>query len=230
MVVICLLPLLAACSPKVPDTANDSVSSEEPSATPVVPPHNYLSEEGGAYTYTMALTDDQKKSGQAAENVLLLKYKGLIGGEYTFTDENGAEGFYCEDPCEVVKQTYYGNVVGRMTFNPQSVAGAAIEDAMNGYLVASPPPSSPVANAAPVTAQASAVSLLQGPSQPEESIQVLLSQEAQANEVCRGGNHTPDDDVCKLRDSLDQELNARGWCYGQGAASDADSVWAPCRS
>jgi hypothetical protein len=58
----------------------------------------------------------------------------------------------------------------------------------------------------------------------------LLIREAEQNELCRGGNNTDTSPVCKLRDKLDRELTARGWCYGEDAVDGASSHWAKCKS
>ena len=63
-----------------------------------------------------------------------------------------------------------------------------------------------------------------------QSVQALLAREGAANEACRGGSgDAPSTQIaCAKRDRLDGQLQAKGWCYGEGASSGADAVWAPC--
>jgi hypothetical protein len=61
-------------------------------------------------------------------------------------------------------------------------------------------------------------------------IRALLANEGRENEACRGGSG---DDAtmaaCKRRDAYSAQLEARGWCYGEGASDGAHSFWAKCR-
>jgi hypothetical protein len=68
------------------------------------------------------------------------------------------------------------------------------------------------------------------PRDATQDIRRLLIAEAQENEKCRGGGG-PESQIqaaCSRRDQVDSQLTREGWCYGQDATSEADSVWAKC--
>lgn len=50
------------------------------------------------------------------------------------------------------------------------------------------------------------------------------------NEECRGGQHSPDDDVCTARDNIGVELERRGicWSYSDWRVYPTDYDWHPC--
>ncbi|MEI6643719.1 MAG: DUF2939 domain-containing protein [Novosphingobium sp.] len=49
----------------------------------------------------------------------------------------------------------------------------------------------------------------------------LKNQWGALNEECRGGQHTPEDEICSGRDRMETVLQSRGWCW---AYSDTDIV------
>ncbi|OYZ12556.1 MAG: hypothetical protein B7Y36_03390 [Novosphingobium sp. 28-62-57] len=49
----------------------------------------------------------------------------------------------------------------------------------------------------------------------------LKNQWGALNEECRGGQHTPEDEICSSRDRMETVLQSRGWCW---AYSDTDIV------
>jgi hypothetical protein len=68
---------------------------------------------------------------------------------------------------------------------------------------------------------------------PEDAppqVRQLLLDEGRENEACRGGSgdEPTTTAACARRDTLSAELERKGWCYGQGASSGADSIWAKC--
>lgn len=65
---------------------------------------------------------------------------------------------------------------------------------------------------------------------PSPDIAALLSTEAEFNEACRGGvgDAAAVDRACVRRDELARQLEARGWCIGEGATSGVNSYWAKC--
>ncbi len=65
---------------------------------------------------------------------------------------------------------------------------------------------------------------------PPPEVAALLSTEAEFNEACRGGvgDAAAVDRACARRDELVRQLEARGWCIGEGATSGVNSYWAKC--
>lgn len=50
------------------------------------------------------------------------------------------------------------------------------------------------------------------------------------NEECRGGQHDPDDAICKARDGIGAELERRGtcWAYSDWQVFPTQYDWHPC--
>ena len=126
------LTLLGAC---------DASPANTTSAAAAPPPsHNYDVYEDGKYGYTVALSDDERKAGQTAENVIMFKYLGRgANGHYTLeSDDNGLFSYaQCLNPCAVIdieQGAGYYSETQHVAFSPQSVLGEAFEDAFNGQL------------------------------------------------------------------------------------------------
>jgi hypothetical protein len=113
---------------------------------------NYVEEEDGIYSYIAAVSEEDKKRGKAAGDVLLFVFRGVSNGKYLISqvDDSGntITDSECGKPCRVIK-TYYGQTVVRREFTPESVIGSAFEDALNGRMkvkrAAAPPPPQPTA-------------------------------------------------------------------------------------
>ena len=65
---------------------------------------------------------------------------------------------------------------------------------------------------------------------PASSDDDLKDQWDALNEECRGGPHTPDDEVCTARDRANSALESRGWCWAYSDVSvvAADYRWHRC--
>lgn len=58
----------------------------------------------------------------------------------------------------------------------------------------------------------------------------LKDQWGALNEECRGGQHTPEDEICSGRDRVETALQGRGWCwaYSDPAIVPTDYDWHKC--
>ncbi len=139
---------LAACGSPAPQNqkANDPVTvpSREPSdavaatptPTPVYVPH-FDEQEGDTYFYASAVSEEDKKKGKAVGSVVNFRYLGESGGVHKIAsvDDMGRAllRYECSTPCKIIKRTFHGQTE-RIPYDPQSVIGAAFEDALNGSL------------------------------------------------------------------------------------------------
>lgn len=57
-----------------------------------------------------------------------------------------------------------------------------------------------------------------------------MRQALSLDEECRGGQHTPDDETCRLRDRVFADLEKRGWCWAYRDINimPADFRWHRC--
>ena len=136
------LIVLAGCNKMQPtpaSTATPNPFDQFDNSTNAVdaPTPNYSEREGDRYFYVSAVSDDDKKKGIAVGEVLQYRYLGVIDGSITIQQvlDNGTPltRFECKSPCRVMKVTS-GTSVNRMAYNPESVVGSAMQDALNGFL------------------------------------------------------------------------------------------------
>lgn len=66
------------------------------------------------------------------------------------------------------------------------------------------------------------------PRSAKPSDQEVLVQWAQANSICRDGPYSLEEGPCATRTRLDNELEVRGYCFGQGATAGYQQSWAKC--
>ena len=128
LVLLCLL--LAAC-----DAHNEAPGNTVAEAAPL---HNWTYREGDAYGYQSAVSDDDKKAGQSASEVVMYRYYGKDGDDYVLRSRN-AFGDYetrCTNPCEVMRVTLagQGEVLKRLVYSDDLVVAAALKDAIAGNL------------------------------------------------------------------------------------------------
>jgi hypothetical protein len=102
---------------------------------------NYTEEEDGVYSYVAAVSEEDKKQGKAAGNVLRFAFRGIQDGNYVLSlvddDGNPLSDSECSKPCRIIK-THVGDSVVRREYTPDSMIGAAFEDALNGRLKVKP--------------------------------------------------------------------------------------------
>lgn len=141
-------------NPVAPATSANTVApapvqSPPPPLAPPPPSHRYDFVEGDVYGYIAAVSDEARKRGQVAGDVVTFRYLGFRNHEYHLEELNGRKeviGFdSCLRPCVAVEEEY-GGQVQRIANNPDSIIGAAFQDAMSGQLrkgrpIVAPPPS-----------------------------------------------------------------------------------------
>jgi hypothetical protein len=130
-----------------------TTASNDVSASPVLmPDHHYGLHDGNAYGYIAAVSEDDRKKGKAAGDVVMVSYLGHWNGALHLAEVNDSGGvianYECSNPCVAIKRDQYGNVQ-RFAYTPLSVIGGAFEDAMNGKLVEARPPAPSPTYAAP---------------------------------------------------------------------------------
>lgn len=132
-----LIGLLAGCQQS--DVGTDEEENLSAPAAPIVPVEkplpNYAEMENGVYYYIVAVSDEDRKKGVAAGEVIGYRYLGLNDKQqHTLQSisRNGSLSMkaYCADPCAIIK---YENGE-RISFSPSSVIGGAFQDAINGHL------------------------------------------------------------------------------------------------
>lgn len=108
-----------------------------PLATPKMPPlptHRYASVEGSTYYYGAAVSEDERKSGKQAPDMLAFWYLGkdAEGRDLIQDVVNGSPRGVsnCSRPCRVIHDSN-GTTVG---FDSGSIIGAAFDDAQRGFL------------------------------------------------------------------------------------------------
>ncbi|MFC7499022.1 hypothetical protein ACFQRC_07280 [Enterovirga sp. GCM10030262] len=88
------------------------------------------------------MSEEDRKRGKEAGDVVMYRYAGFWDGEFHLEglNDNGdiTSVNTCSQPCIALK-SYYGGRMIRTAYNPASVVGAAMEDAMKGRLVRKKP-------------------------------------------------------------------------------------------
>lgn len=132
---------LSACNssgpaPKTePSDAAASNSTELSSADEPLPDHSYTEKIGDIYFYTAALSENARKDGVGAKSMYGFKYLGRASnGDVLIVGVNNigfpTSAIRCSVPCKVIR-------IGRdeaMSFDPDTVVGTVIADALNGKL------------------------------------------------------------------------------------------------
>jgi hypothetical protein len=107
----------------------------------IAPAHRWQFHEGDVYGYIAAVSEEQRKQGQAAGDVVMYVYRGFFDGADHLDNVDAAgralSNLECARPCIAIKVSRYGGGE-RIAFNPASVSGAAFIDASNGKLIAVP--------------------------------------------------------------------------------------------
>ena len=128
--------------PLVTATAAPPSPSAQPE-TPAIPPppaHNYDAVEGSIYYYGAAVTEEQRKTGKQAPDMVAFRYLGRDNQGHDTLQRAGSDGdrstITCARPCKVIHYAS-GATVG---FDEGSVVGAAMADAQHGRLKKYTPP------------------------------------------------------------------------------------------
>jgi hypothetical protein len=111
---------------------------------PAPPRHRYNFKDGDLYGYLGAISEEDQKRGVATPSVVRFRYTGFWQGAHhlLLIADSGSvlEADECAVPCIAIKETYYNGQVRRVGYSPDSIVGAAFEDAINGQLRRSPTP------------------------------------------------------------------------------------------
>lgn len=105
-----------------------------PEVSPARPAHNYDARDGLIYSYFAAISEDDRKAGKAAGDVVSFAYMGKKNGKHVLArvDSDGSILGYssCAKPCAVITKSDGSQV----TYNESSIIGAAFADALAGRL------------------------------------------------------------------------------------------------
>lgn len=133
--------VIPASEPTTAPTVSPSMSPMPPS--PVVPPrpsHMYDAVEGRLYYYGKAVSEEDRKRGKNAPDMLAFRYLGRTedGGDRVQFMENGrvVSTSTCSRPCKIIHYDD-GSAVG---FSESSIIGAVFLDAQRGFLKPYSPP------------------------------------------------------------------------------------------
>lgn len=196
--------------------------------------HNYSERNGIIYSYVAALSEEDRRLGRAAGNVISFAYLGKAGGRHSLAqvlpNGNIINRSYCNEPCRVINYDG-GQQVG---FNEQSIIGAAFADAIAGHLAVSSitysqPFATPTASSAP----------LAKPTIPEDASPewtkdelALMVEWMGLNGRCRGGSNPDDVAVaCAERDgTVSEKLADANICYGRNGQPASQSELHRCEN
>ena len=133
-----IVPPVAAPAVSPDNTVAPTAPSFPASVQPPLPPsHHYNFREGDVYGYVAAVSEDAQKRGQVAGDVVMFRYAGFSGGQFHLEQLNAQKEVIgsatCAKPCVAIKSDIEGHVE-RIAYNPDSIIGAAFDDAMNGQL------------------------------------------------------------------------------------------------
>lgn len=99
--------------------------------------HNYRIKEGQNYGYVSGISDEDRANGKAASELHLFRYLGEKDGVHTIqqVEEDGSVLLTasCSDPCQFMKLKA-GSETERVEYNPDSLGGAVMQDALTGQL------------------------------------------------------------------------------------------------
>lgn len=142
---LCVAAWVYSCSEKSGDTPVRSTETQK--AAPAVPvpmasvpwrtpiPPNYVDFDGKTYFYTLPLSEEQRKNGQGAPDILSIRYLGRNGqGEDIIAHlSKGGQILYktyCKNPCRVIRY----DDGSRIGFNEGTPIGEMHADANRGNL------------------------------------------------------------------------------------------------
>lgn len=146
--VVFALLLVSAC--EKPAASNSNAAAEGTDARSDAanePTPNYSDQEGDRYFYVTEVSEDDKKKGKAAGDVVQYRFLGEKNGVLALEEvaENGHSigRLECRRNCQIMKFTSDGQVL-RIPFGNSSIANAVMEDAINGFLKPVTAPSAPM--------------------------------------------------------------------------------------
>ncbi|MFC3874855.1 hypothetical protein [Neisseria musculi] len=129
---------VAACSQSDTQTPQEEILKQEKQST--IPDHFYSLQDGQEYGYESAISQDQANAGQAASNIIMIRFAGEKDGKYQiYGKENQVYSvFECDKNCQFIKSmVFVDNQLIRKEMlkgGNDSVASFAFMDAINGKL------------------------------------------------------------------------------------------------
>lgn len=129
-----------SAAPQAPEAASPAVAPEPQPAAPPAVEHFYSLKDGTEYGYQHAISEEQEKQGQVAEQITMFQFAGEKDGKYqVFAKE---KSFYqvveCDKECKFIKVMTFaaGQHVNteRIAGGNGSIASIALQDAINGQL------------------------------------------------------------------------------------------------
>jgi hypothetical protein len=125
----------SAVAPSTAPTPGEQTSAAGAPAIPEKPAPNYTEHRGAVYYYSGSVSENDKKDGTAVGAAVGFRYLGKTDdGDFVIQHSTSGVRATCADPCAVIHLST-GQAV---TFEPTSIIGAAMTDAINGNLEASP--------------------------------------------------------------------------------------------
>lgn len=143
---------LVACSKSEPEATAQSGQTTAQSSPPPAPDesaqlqqsekagHNYSMKDGFEYGYEQAISENDQKKGQAANELLMFKYAGQKNGQYQVYAKSGAfvTVAQCGNPCEFIKvMTFYQKShikTERLRAVDGMIGWMVLQDAINGHM------------------------------------------------------------------------------------------------
>ncbi|AKM06123.1 hypothetical protein [Pelagerythrobacter marensis] len=208
------------------------VIAPEPTAPPVQyepprPSHYYDERDGVFYSYIAAVSEEDRKTGKVAGDVVTFAYLGENDGKHVLARvmPNGTitGRSSCRSPCRVI--TYEdGTQVG---YNESSIIGAAFADALNGELeIASLVKPT---RSRPPELQPSSVPAASSTDEWTASELALISEWQVLNEQCRDGTDANAVTACERRDDvIAPALEEANICYGRAYEAAANQTLHRC--
>lgn len=194
---------------------------------PRKPSHYYDDRDGVFYSYIAAVSEEERKSGKRAGNVVTYAYLGVQDGRHVLArvTPNGSElgRSFCRSPCRVITH-WDGSQVG---YDEGSIIGAAFADAINGEMEIA----MPVRPAAAQTFMPSSPPS-QSASAPTGSLTRaeldLINRWYSLNSEC-GKEENGDTSACATRDEeILPQLANLNVCYGKVNEAPADASFHRC--
>lgn len=121
------------------DAAGDAGADPGLTAEPIPvsapsPPHFYDEQDGLVYSYIAAVSEEDRKKGKAAGDVVSYAYVGIRNGKHVLARVGNAGRILgyssCAKPCRIITL----DDGERLAYNSDSIIGAAFADALAGRL------------------------------------------------------------------------------------------------
>lgn len=223
-------PTYEFATPVADASPADSISLASPIES-AIPAHNYDVREGHIYSYVAAVSEDERKAGKAAGNVVSFAYLGMRGDKHVLVrvlpDGSTRGEAYCGEPCRIISYPDGGQIA----FTESSIIGAAFADALAGRLeIASYAPRTPVGRLTPIPTGESAPSPVPTGERWTATEKQMIDRWMKANEDCRGSSDPKVvADACANRDDVySADLAAADICYGREGESGYQNVMHRC--